>query len=343
MNAQRGRRIASSPSAPDSRTLERIARAGGRGNGARVSGISDREVHDLVARLGSARRGGLAAPGHDVAAVRVGGSWLALKVDPTIAGVHVEARLRDAGAIARKAMGRPASDLAAAGVAPRWALVSVGFPRDASRAFVESLVRALFREARGLGARLVGGHTGFRAPRLEVHVTLAGVSRERPRTRDGARAGDRLLATGAFGGSILGKHLRFRPRLREARLLARAVPIHAAIDVSDGLAIDAARLAQGASLALVLDAERIPVAPAARRLAKRSGRSPLSHALGDGEDYELLLAVPARQVERALSAARRARFPLVAIGTFRRGSGTFVEHRSGAIAPVAPSGFVARS
>jgi thiamine-monophosphate kinase len=158
-------------------------------------------------------------------------------------------------------------------------------------------------------------------------VTLVGPAGRRPRGRRGARAGDLLVATGSFGGSILGKHLRFRPRLREARALSRAAPIHAAIDVSDGLLLDAWRLASASGLALDLEADRVPIARAAHRAGRRSGRSAHSHALRDGEDYEILFAIPATAWGRASRAARRARFPLHVVGRFRAGRGVRLRMR----------------
>src|SRR5439155_2535913 len=106
-----------------------------------------------------------------------------------------------------------------------------------------------------------------------------------------ARPGDWLMATGSFGGSILGKHLDFTPRVREALRLHEAAPLHAMIDVSDGLAADVFHLCEESGCGAVLRAEAIPVADAAR--AMNDGRSALDHALGDGEDFELVFAVAA--------------------------------------------------
>jgi len=297
---------------------------------------SDLDVHALARRLDP-------RIGDDVAAVRTRVRSVALKVDPTVEGVHFARGLRDPRAIARKAMRRPASDLAAAGAEPRFALVALALPPGTTRDFARSLVRALAAAAREMGARLVGGHTGVRPGPLELNVTLVGEC-ERPRRRSGARAGDRLLATGSFGGSILAKHLRFRPRLRESRALADGgIVVRAAIDVSDGLALDAARLASASRLALELDEASIPIAAAARSLARSDRESPLSHALRDGEDYELLLAIAPREVPRALSVARRARFPLTVIGTFCRGRGLRLRRRTGRVETLRAAGFVHRA
>jgi thiamine-monophosphate kinase len=94
------------------------------------------------------------------------------------------------------------------------------------------------------------------------------------------------------------------------------------IDVSDGLAIDLARLARSSGVRV--DLERVPVHPDAARAARRDGRSARDHALGDGEDYELLACLPASRADRILVEARRRWPTLVPIGRVRRGSGLWI-------------------
>src|SRR5262249_17497940 len=105
-------------------------------------------------------------------------------------------------------------------------------------------------------------------------------------TRSGARPGDQIIVTGSFGGSILGRHFDFEPRVREALLLRECYGLHAGIDVSDGLSLDLARLSEASGCGAIIDLATIPVASAAGTLtAQRSdGMSALDHALEDGED-----------------------------------------------------------
>jgi thiamine-monophosphate kinase len=132
-------------------------------------------------------------------------------------------------------------------------------------------------------------------------VTLLGEATARgPVRRSGARPGDWLLVTGPLGGSILGHHLDFTPRVREALRLHEAVDLRAMIDVSDGLAADVYHLCEESGCGAVLRAEGIPVSNAARGM--NDGRSPLEHALGDGEDFELVFAVAPADGERLLGA-----------------------------------------
>ena len=103
--------------------------------------------------------------------------------------------------------------------------------------------------------------------------------------------GDAIVVTGPLGGSILGKHLDFEPRIELSRLIRNRIPIHAAMDISDGLSTDLLRMCDASHCGAVLDLEEIPVTTQAIQLSATSGKTPVEHALGDGEDFELLLAV----------------------------------------------------
>ena len=107
------------------------------------------------------------------------------------------------------------------------------------------------------------------------------------------------------------------PRVAEALLLHARYTLHAGIDISDGLSLDLDRLTKASRCGAMLDARSIPVSPAARELAalQRAGRTPLEHALSDGEDFELLLAVPPEDAARLLRDQPLAGVPLTQIGT----------------------------
>ncbi|GIX02351.1 MAG: hypothetical protein KatS3mg112_1288 [Thermogutta sp.] len=123
-----------------------------------------------------------------------------------------------------------------------------------------------------------------------------------PFPESGARPGDRIIVTGDFGGSILGKHLTFTPRVWEAIFLYRSYEVHAGIDVSDGLALDLWRLTQESQCGAVIHADSVPISEAAYRIVKqeKSKQKPLDRALYDGEDFELILAVPPAEAQRML-------------------------------------------
>lgn len=265
---------------------------------------------------------------------------LVLKTDPTIEGLHFETGFRDAKAIAGKAIGRPCSDLAAAVAQPKFILASVEFAKNTTQQFAKELLKALHAGARRVGAELVGGHVSFSGERLALHVTAAGELLRKLVGRSGARPGDLILATGSFGGSRAGKHLKFNPRLREMLALGRDIDIHASIDISDGLALDLSRLAEASHVRLLLIRAKIPMARAART---RDSNADLSSALYDGEDYEIVFATSARDAALALQIAKRRRFALKVIGAVERGRGVWMEEINGSRTPLEPRGFVQRS
>jgi thiamine-monophosphate kinase len=156
--------------------------------------------------------------------------------------------------------------------------------------------------------------------------------------RSGARPGDRALVTGELGGSILGRHLSFLPRLKETKWLRDKIAIHAMVDVSDGLAADAGHVAEESRVAIELWEEAIPISRAAGELARTSGRTPLEHALTDGEDYELFFTAGEAEAE---ALVRRTDLPVrvTCIGQVSAGSGLWLR-RGAARKPLPAKGWV---
>ncbi len=214
--------------------------------------------------------------------------------------------LHEAGArrVGRKAMAVNLSDIAAMAGIPVAAVVSVGLPRQGGQALAEELYQGLREMADAFGVAIIGGDTNSWDGPLVINVTLLGepgasATGERIAVRrSGARVGDWLLVTGPLGGSILGKHLDFTPRVREALLLHQHADLHALIDISDGLAADLGHLCDESRCGAVVRAETVPLTPEAHRM--KDGRSPLEHGLGDGEDFELIAAVSPEDGQRLL-------------------------------------------
>jgi thiamine-monophosphate kinase len=231
---------------------------------------------------------------------------------------------------------------------PVAAFVSLVLPRQgaAKRSALElaiELYRGMLPLAETTETVIAGGDTNSWDGPLAIGVTALGETTPRgPLTRSGARVGDQLLVTGQLGGSILGRHLAVEPRVSEALLLHERYELHAGIDVSDGLSLDASRLAaaSGVGAAIVLDA--IPLADAARRLSEQDGRPALEHALADGEDFELLLAVPADAADRMLRE-QPLDVPLTRIGEIVAMPGLWQIDAAGSRAPLAPTGYQHRS
>ncbi len=146
--------------------------------------------------------------------------------------------------------------------------------------------------------------------------------------------------TGSFGGSILGRHLDFEPRVGEAIDLHSRYELHAGIDVSDGLSLDLGHLLEESGCGAVIDADAIPIADDAHRLAEKlaDGVSPLEHALSDGEDFELILAAPPHAARQMLTEQPLA-VPLSDIGEFIAERGLWSRQADGSRRPLTPRGW----
>jgi thiamine-monophosphate kinase len=280
-------------------------------------------------------------PGDDAAALRLDPAAPCLvTTDMLLEGscfVLAEAGPRRVG---RKAMAVNLSDIAAMAGRPVAAVVSVGLPRRGGRALAEELYLGLREMADAFDTAVVGGDTNSWEGPLVISVTLIGeATGTGPVRRNGARPGDKLLVTGTLGGSILGKHLDFRPRVCEALLLHQLTVLRAMIDISDGLAADVNHLCQESGCGAVLWAENIPIAKAAGQMGDRL--SPLEHALGDGEDFELVFAVAPEEAAELLNKQPLPGVTLAAVGECVAELGLWLEE-GGRRRPLEPRGYVHR-
>lgn len=232
--------------------------------------------------------GTVVGPGSDCAVVRRPGRGgiLLLKTDAIVENVHFT-REMPAAAVGWKALCRAVSDIAAAGGEPGEALVSLALPPETPLNWVRGVYRGMVRAAKRWQTGIAGGETSSMPPGspvvLSVFLTGRPVVESRWFTRSGAAPGDVLCVTGRLGGSFAsGRHLRFSPRLAEARWLARHFPPTAMMDLSDGLARDLPRLADASGTGWEIEFASLP---------RHRGCS-VPQALGDGEDYELLFTVP---------------------------------------------------
>jgi thiamine-monophosphate kinase len=224
---------------------------------------------------------------------------LLLKTDCVVEGIHF-ASDADAAAVGWKAMARPLSDFAAVAGRPRFALVTLLIDRATELSWVTKLYRGLRRAASRFGVAIVGGETSNTTGPKTISVTITGAAeRERWVSRSGGKPGDALFVTGRLGGAIGGRHLRFVPRIDEARWLAEHFEIHAMMDLSDGLGTDLPRLARASGVGFELNHEALP----------RNRGCTIEQALSDGEDYELLFAV-APDTSDVLLRRWRKRWPL---------------------------------
>ncbi|HWE01785.1 MAG TPA: thiamine-phosphate kinase [Tepidisphaeraceae bacterium] len=231
--------------------------------------------------------------GDDLAVLKWNAADLLLVgIDQALDGIHFDSAIHSPRHIGAKAMNRNLSDCAAMACLPAAAVVSVALPNGAGIDYAKELYLGLREAADAFDCTLVGGDTGSWAGKLAVTVSILGKSAgTQPITRSGAKPGDGIYVTGRLGGSILGRHMNFVPRITLARELAGAGGITAMLDISDGLSRDLRQICDQSHVGAIIDADAVPIHLDAIELSRRDGQSPLDHALHDGEDHELLFTV----------------------------------------------------
>jgi thiamine-monophosphate kinase len=253
-----------------------------------------------------------AGPGDDCAVIDPGPGFETLqllKTDALVEHIHFLPSA-PARAVGWKAIARVASDFAAMGGVPERFLITLALPPHTPVVWAEELYRGMGDCLRHCGAVLAGGETSRVPPDSAAVVVIAAtgsVRRDHLTLRSTAHPGDALLVTGTLGGSSLGKHLTFLPRLPETAWLVSNFKPSAMMDLSDGLAQDLPRLALASGCGFVLERERLPLTPGCTE----------SQALGDGEDFEMLFAQVPDRLPGLMAAWPLAfpELPLTRIGT----------------------------
>ncbi len=283
---------------------------------------------------------GVIGIGDDMAAVPSPAGSTLVASDMLVDGVHFDSSVHAPRQIGRKALAVNLSDCAAMAVRPLYATVSLALPDSWGMDQAKGLFLGMEPLAAAYGCVIVGGDTNAWPHPLVIDVTViaepwAGV---KPVRRGGMRVGDSVCVTGRLGGSLLGRHVDFEPRVREARTLAQTLggALHAMIDLSDGLSTDGHHLATASSCAIEIDAALLEtvVDEAAREAAARDGRSAIEHVLHDGEDFELLFAVDPAAVSDAAACC-----PLTRIGTAVEGEGVWLRQSVDRRQPIEPGGW----
>jgi thiamine-monophosphate kinase len=267
------------------------------------------------------------------------GCDLVLKTDAIIGGVHF---FPDdaADTVARKALRVNLSDLAAKGAAPLGFLLSLALPKEIGVAWLTDFAQGLRGDAELFSCPLFGGDTDRTPGPIMISVAMFGSVPEGTMVRRaGAKAGDRVFVSGTIGDAALGlvqrkgadwklseaqrQHLASRYLLPQPRnALAEAVRTHAsaAMDVSDGLAGDFAKLCRVSKVAAVIEVARVPLSDAARAVIA-ADPAMLETALTGGDDFEIVCTVPAAQADSFRAAAQAADVAVTEIGQIAAGEG----------------------
>ncbi len=268
------------------------------------------------------------------------GHDLVLTKDALVSRVHF---LPDdaPGSIARKALGVNVSDLAAKGAEPVGFLLGLALPEDWTEDWLAAFAHGLGEAAREWRCPLLGGDTVRASGEVTLSVTALGqVPSGTMVRRSGAKPGDLVCTTGTIGDAALGlllrrepawagrlsaehrahladRYLHPRPRIDFATALREHA--HAAMDVSDGLLGDLAKLCRASGVSGVIDEERVPLSAAAAAAVGIEG-SLLERALTGGDDYEILCTLPPERLDAAQADARRMGLALTTIGAIEDGS-----------------------
>jgi thiamine-monophosphate kinase len=255
--------------------------------------------------------------GDDCAVLDLGATHAILaKSDGVVYGRHFDDSAKP-GAVAAKLLKRNLSDIAAMGGTPKHALVHLVIGRNLSSAWLKEFYVGLAKCCQEYGITVAGGGTA-QGPEgvFAADLTLLGIAGANVLLRAGAEIDDAIFVTGELGGSILGKHLEFTPRLVEGQWLSQQNGVRGVIDISDGLAKDLPEILPADSDAQI-DPAAIPISAAAKKLSGQDKQPVLTHVLTDGEDYELLFALNSALNPKTFAESWRKTFTtkLTQIGT----------------------------
>jgi thiamine-monophosphate kinase len=323
---------------------------------------------DLIARLtgalGPHGPGVVLGVGDDTAVLRIKKDRVLLATcDVQIEGIHFTRDAFSPRQIGRRVAAVNLSDIAAMGGTPTFAIVSLAVPAQTDPDLLDGVYEGLNSALREWGAEIVGGNTSELPERIAIDVTLLGdVPEDKVLTRAGAKSGDLLCVTGFLGASAaglallardrlpnlddvsrtaaMGAHLEPTPRVEEGRFLGSTGKVTACIDISDGLYGDASHIAVESGVTVCIDADRIPIAEAARGVAASVGADALQLALCGGEDYELLFTVPPAAADDLFAElAKVTNTRSTVIGGIKKGSAEVKVTQKGRPVPIAAGGF----
>lgn len=280
--------------------------------------MADRTVGDLgeialverilAAAAGQANSRVPVGPGDDAAVLACSDGRVVVTTDMLVEGRHFRRDWSDAADIGHKAAAENLADIAAMGAVPSALVVALALPAETDVAWVDGFLAGLLQEAERAGAALIGGDI-VRADAITIGVTAFGDLAGRPPVlRSGAEPGDVIAVCGSLGSAagglavlsrgfrspraLVDAHRRPRPDYR-AGVRASDAGAHALMDISDGLLLDADRMARASDVAMDIDSSALPREDAVMTTASAYNLDPLTWILGGGDDHALLATFPA--------------------------------------------------
>ena len=335
----------------------------------------DAFLRELETRIGSDPERVPIGIGDDAAALAVPpGENILVTTDALVESVHFTRRTLPPKYLGRKLVAVNASDIAAMGGVPLGVLLSLAVPEDTDAAGLWQVIEGASERAGELGMSLVGGNLSRSPGPIVADATVVGATiGQRALRRKGARPGDAIYVSGKIGASVTGlellekgaalspagdlivpetlrggpvslaevcirAHIDPEPRIALGRALNEGETATSAIDLSDGLAMDLARLCRASGVGARVDEASLPLAPGLLGWERSFGRDPLARGLSGGEDYELLFTVGD---EKRIEALRETSdVPLTRIGVVREDPGVVeIFGRDGSISSLRPSGW----
>ncbi len=217
----------------------------------------------------------------------------AFTTDALVDQVHFDLQTQRPSDIGQKAINVNVSDIASMGMQPSHCVITFCVPHNLSQQKLKAIFNGMIKACRQSQLSIVGGDFTRSPKALMINVAMTGrliKKNTQPLTRSGAKIGDSIFVTGSLGGSITGKHLRFKPRLLEVKELLKLGNPTSMIDISDGLSSELHHICKQSKVGSKIFCEQIPIA--------NKNTNTLDNALNDGEDFELLFTADAKLTKK---------------------------------------------
>lgn len=268
--------------------------------------------------------------GDDMAQIKLPrGDSVLITADMLLDGTHFDTRKHTLEQIGYKSMAASLSDCAAMATIPLAAVVSVALPKNFGTNNLKKLHAGILKASKKYNCPLVGGDmTSWDKPLAIDVAMLSTVGSTKPVKRNTAKVGDLICVTGSLGGSLKGRHLTFEPRLKESLAIAKA-GANAMMDLSDGLSTDLNHICRLSKKGAIVYAGKLPVSKAAQGI---------DGALNDGEDFELLFTMPAKNFEK-LKKVWPFKTKITAVGKITPKKSVKIQTLDGKIVNLLPRGY----